>query len=246
MIPDQIERKSRWATPSKLLRDYAGGSLMEFTIVFPLFFVVAMGVVDVCLMLSDWAQANKAAYVGAHRAIVSNSVAPGLTAFFNSNLVAGALGLRCWDPATGDPAVDPGTGNPVCATFAPVVCTSATCAPATVTTPSGSVVTVGHDSIAFSTIFDLMKGVFNRLQPTNVTITYERGANLNNTGHNEPNGFPFTVTVSITGMTHQFFFIGDLVRLFGVVLGSKTPGIPQFSSTLTGEDMCTDRTVCGL
>jgi Flp pilus assembly protein TadG len=204
--------------------------MVEFTLVFPLLLVVALGTVDVGLMLSDRAQANKAAYIGAHRAIVSNPVAPGLATFFNDT-IEGGMGLKCWDLATGDPAINPDTGTQTCLAFASVVCTS--------TAPCTS---YGYDSTAFTNIFTLMQGVFPRLQPTNVTISYERGANLNNVGHNEPNGFPMTVTVSITGMTSQFYFIGPLVSFFGTILPT-TPGIPQFSSSLTSEDMCTDGTV---
>ena len=72
-----------------------------------------------------------------------------------------------------------------------------------------------------------------------MTITYQREANLNNLGANEANGFPMTVTVSITGMTRQFYFIDGLVRFFGGGIKS-TPGIPQYATTLTSEDMCSD------
>jgi hypothetical protein len=47
------------------------------------------------------------------------------------------------------------------------------------------------------------------------------------------------VTVKITGMAHQFFFVPSLLRFFG---GSITaaPPIPEFSTTLPSEDMVTN------
>jgi TadE-like protein len=226
------ERTSKPVTPTKLLRDCVGSSLVEFTLVFPLFILVALGTVDVGFMLSEWAQANKATYVGAHRTTVSNPVAPGLTTFFKDTIIGG-MGLPCVDPATGNPSVDPATGTQICPTLL-IVCTSTACTPNT----------YGWSSAAFTDIFAPMQRIFGRLQPENVTISYQRDANLNNLGFNEPNGFPMAVTVSITGMTHQFYFVGPLVRFFGAAITS-TPGIPQFSTTLIGEDMCSDGTTCG-
>ena len=224
---------------TKLLRDCAGGSIVEFTLVFPMFILVALGTVDVSFMLSEWAQAHKATYIGAHRAIVSNPVAENLTAFFNDTIIGG-MGLSCAG-ATGDPAINPSTGTQVCSTFVPIVCTSTTG-----TSTSCSPTTHGSGSSAnFTNIFTPMQGVFPRLQPANVTISYQRAVNMNNLGYNEPNGFPMEVTATITGMTHRFYFIGPLVSFFGSVIGT-TPGIPQFRTTLIGEDMCSDGTICGL
>ena len=147
------------------------------------------------------------------------------------------MGLPCADD-TGGVRIDPTTGSPACPTFA-IVCTSSACTPNT----------YGDRDLAnFNDIYRPMRVVFGcspvtseicRLQPENVTITYQREANLNNLGFNEPNGFPMTITVSITGMTHQFYFLDGLVRFFGGGIKS-TPGIPQYTTTLTGEDMCSD------
>jgi len=62
----------------KLLRDITGSILVEYTIVFPVFILLVLGTVDVAYMLSDWALANKAAYVGARTAVVADAVANGL------------------------------------------------------------------------------------------------------------------------------------------------------------------------
>ena len=64
---------------NRLLRDCIGSSLVEFTIVFPVFMLVAFGTVDITYMLYDWALASKAAYTGARTAIVSFPAAAGIT-----------------------------------------------------------------------------------------------------------------------------------------------------------------------
>jgi hypothetical protein len=83
-----------------------------------------------------------------------------------------------------------------------------------------------------------MQTIFPRLQPENVTITYER---KNNLGFNEPRGLPMEVTVSIVStanapMTSQYFFVPGLLNFFGIGI-NPTPGIPQYSTTLVSEDM---------
>ena len=121
MAPKHHQR-SKSLTRTKLVRDCFGGSIVEFTLVFPMFILVALGTVDVGLMLSEWAQANTATYVGAHRAIVSDPVAPNLNNFFNDT-ITGGMGLPCADAA--------GNANGNCSTFAPIVCTSSACTPTT-------------------------------------------------------------------------------------------------------------------
>jgi Flp pilus assembly protein TadG len=80
---------------NKLIRDCVSSSLVEFTMVFPVFILVALGTVDVAYMLSDWTLANKAAYMGAHRAILVNPVATGIT---NLPYDPTKIGLLCFDP----------------------------------------------------------------------------------------------------------------------------------------------------
>ena len=69
----------RFKLASKLLRDITGSILVEYTIVFPLFILLVLGTIDVTYMLYEWALANKAAYVGARTAVVSDPVANGIT-----------------------------------------------------------------------------------------------------------------------------------------------------------------------
>ena len=211
----------------KFWRDIAGSVLVEYTVVFPVFILVTLGTVDVTYMLYEWALANKAAYVGARAAVVSNPVAQNITEdsllYDPSQLTQ--MGQYCFNFATG-------TGNGNCpAPSVKVDCTSSACTPNT----------FGFDSSAFTNangngIFDRMKVIFPRLQPDNVTISYQ----LNGSGYvGRPGGLPMNVTVSVQNVTHQFYFLAGIMRFFGGTFAS-TPAIPAFATTLTSEDMVTN------
>ena len=211
----------------KFWRDMAGSVLVEYTVVFPLFMLVTLGTVDVTYMLYEWALANKAAYVGARAAVVSNPVAQNITedSLLYSQSQLTQMGQYCFDFATG-------TGNGNCpAPSVKVDCTSSACTPNT----------FGFDSSAFTNangtgIFDRMKVIFPRLQPENVTISYQ----LNGSGYvGRPGGLPMNVTVSVQNVTHQFYFLAAIMRFFGGTFAS-TPAIPAFATTLTSEDMATN------
>src|SRR2546422_8846034 len=171
--------------------------LVEYTVVFPLFILVTLGTVDVAYMLSDWALANKAAYVGARTAVVSNPVAQGITNPFTPGLNPN-IGKLCFDPTTGAANTD-SNGNNYCPTVSSV-CTGAS---------GGGSCTNGYtfDNTAFAPILGNMKAIFPRLQAGNVQISYQ----TNGLGFVlQPGGLPMNVTVSITGMTHQFFFLPSI------------------------------------
>jgi hypothetical protein len=211
----------------RFLRDIAGSVLVEYAVVFPLFMLVTLGTVDVTYMLYEWALANKATYVGARVAVVSNPVAQNIT---EDRLLYDAsqlkqMGQYCFDLATG-------TGNGNCPPpSVKVDCTSSACTPDT----------FGFDSSAFTNvngtgIFDRMKVIFPSLQPDNVTISYQ----LNGSGYvGRPRGLPMNVTVSVQNVTHQFYFIAAIMRFFGGRFAS-TPALPAFATTLTSEDMTTN------
>jgi Flp pilus assembly protein TadG len=204
----------------KLLRDIRGSVLVEYTIVFPLFILLVFGTVDVSYMLSEWAMASKAAYVGARTAVVADAVAPGIT---NPTYDQTMTGQLCFVPSTGATAVI--NGNNVCPTITATNCTG---------TPTGVSCTNGN-STAFTLIFNRMRAIFPRLQRTNVTVSYAPGTYT--LGFNgEPNGLPVNVTVSITGMTHQMYFLGPIMRFFGGNFAAN-PAIPTFATTLPSEAM---------
>lgn len=204
---------------NRLLRDCVGSSLVEFTIVFPVFILIAFGTVDVTYMLYDWALANKAAYAGTHRAIVSNPVAQNITTLSYNPTQIGQLCFNLTD----------GTSNGVCPSA------RTTCTP---TAGGGGSCTNGYafNNNAFTNIFNPMSAIFPRLQPQNVTVSYV----TNNLGFDgRPDGLPMDVTVTINGMTHQFYFLGPIMNFFGGGFAAN-PAIPAFATTLTSEDMVTN------
>jgi hypothetical protein len=211
-------------------RDIAGSMLVEYTIVFPVFILVTLGTVDAAYMLADWAAANKAVYRGARTAIVTDPVAIGITD------PQGKIGDWCFNF---------GDGSHISANC-PVF--SSVCTPAA----SGGSCTNGHawNESAFTNptavnewqkgIFDKMRVIFPRLQRQNVVITYQT------TGYGkagQPSGLPMTVTVSLTCMTHPFYFLGALMHW---VFTSPCPGapagprMPTFATSITSEDMQTN------
>jgi Flp pilus assembly protein TadG len=210
---------------NRFLKDSAGGALVEFTLVFPILLLVALGTVDFSYLLFDWSLANKAAFAGARKAVVADPVATGITNLTYST--AGTeLNRSCFD-STG--AADSTSSCPTVST---------TCTPAA----SGGSCTNGYawNETTFTNpsatnelqkgILDRMKEVFPRLQRQNVQISYQT-AGLGFVGR--PNGLPMYVTVSIQGMTHQFYFIGPLAKIV------STRSLPTFATTLISEDMCT-------
>lgn len=217
----------------RLLRDNSGSVLVPYTLVFPLFLVATLGTVDMAFMLYEWALANKAAYVGARRAVVSNPVAEAITNPPYTQSQLQQLGLPCSDVATGQRNVL-SDGQPVCPALASV------CTP----TRTGGNCTNGFrwDETAFATIFGAMQNVFPRLERENVLISYQ----TNNQGFvGQPGGLPMNVTVSILCMTHELYFIDALLGWTfsppsGCPATLQGPSIPSFASTLQSEDMATN------
>ncbi len=217
----------------KLLRDDSGSVLVTYTLVFPLFIVATLGSVDIAFMLYEWTLANKAAYVGVRRAVVSDPVAQAITNPPYTPSQLQQLGQPCSDVTTGQRNVLP-NGQPFCPTMAAV------CTP----TRTGGNCTNGFrwDEPAFAAIFGAMQNVFPRLERENVLISYQ----TNNQGFvGQPGGLPMNVTVSIQCMTHEFYFVDVLLKLTfsppsGCPATLRGPPIPSFASTLQSEDMATN------
>jgi Flp pilus assembly protein TadG len=186
--------------------------------------VLVLGTIDVTYMFFDWALANKAAYVGARMAVTSDPVDPDVTNINYSSTQLQNIGQSCL--VVSCPSV-----NSVC----------------TGTASGGSCTSGTFQTTAFTRIFDTMQRVFSRLQRQNVTISYQTNGTgvVGQTwdGSADPGNpqftLPMNVTVSITGMTHKFYFISPLMRFLGVGI-SGTPAIPAFATTLQSEDMFTN------
>jgi len=197
--------------------DDKGSVLVEAAIAVPFFILLVFGAVDATYMFADWTLANKAAYVGARKAVVSTPVAANLI----GNITAGYdltnfAGQRCFEVGVTCPT-------------AQVTCTGAA--------SNGSCDTGNFQDAPFTNvIFPAMKAVFPALQRQNVQIKYE----TNGLGFmGQLNGLPMNVTVRIVNKTHQFYFIGPILRFFGGAI-TEAPAIPQFASTMQSEDLTTN------
>ena len=215
---------------SKLLRDITGSVLVEYTLVFPLFIAAMLGTVDVAYMLYEWNQADKAAYIGARKAVVTNPIATNITSPTYTTAQLANLGQPCFNAATG-------VANGNCPSLS-TVCTPA----ASNGSCTNGFMWSAASETAFTSIFAPMQQVFPRLTRQNVQITYQ----TNNLGYvKQPGGLPMNVTVSIRCMTHQFYFIDALMNwVFSPPPGCPStlqgPAIPSYASTLQSEDMVTN------
>jgi Flp pilus assembly protein TadG len=215
----------------RIWRDIAGAAMVEYTLAFPVFALVALGTVDLTYMFAEWAMANKAAYLGARTAIVSDPVASNVTSpsfLFTADHLASSIGEACIDGSTGA-ANNGADASSLCPTTLSVTCTSTGC-------DGGGT----FAATAFDTIFNAMKNrtQFSNLQPANVSIKYQ----VNGAGFvGMPGGLPMNVTVKVTNMTHQLFFAPAFLQFFGLTIPTSWP-IPDFASTLTSECMQTNPT----
>jgi Flp pilus assembly protein TadG len=217
----------------KLARDARGSVLVESTIIIPLFFVLVLGTIDVAFMLYEWGAASKAVYAGARYAIVSSPVPSNVIYPTYTTAQLQNAGQTCYN-TSGTNVNCPSI--PLNAPIGFITCTSTgstsvSCAPNTY----GS-----GDNVAFTNIVQKMQRLFPRIDRSNVTITYQ----TNGTGFvGEPAGLPMNVTVSLTCMSHQFFFIDALMNwAFTPPAGCPStlqgPPMPSFSTTMQSEEMC--------
>ena len=228
----------RFKLAPRLLRDIEGSVLVETTIVIPMFLLLVLGTIDVTYMFFEWALANKAAYVGARTAIVSDPVAQGITTFNYTS----TAGQYCFEFDQTTLQSDPIANCP----FVPnwVNCTGA--APSGGSCDNGYTFSDAAPYYPFTTIFSRMQSIFPSLQRQNVTVSYQTNG-LGFVGETATpgamSGLPMNVKVSVNCMTHQFYFLSGLM---GWVIGTpagcpaNTPkgwSIPTFASTLQSEDM---------
>ena len=218
----------------KFLRDVTGSVLVESTIVVPILLLLVLGTIDATYLFFEWSLANKAAYVGARAAAVSNPVAPNIVNITYTSAQLNNIGQSCIS---------------VSCPSANATCTSTTCT----TTTTGF--TPGFDSTAFTNskktgIFDKMQAIFPRLQPQNVMISYQtNGSGVVGepySGNASQFSLPMNVTVQITCMTHQFYFLSGLMGwVFTPPTGCSPaplagPPISASTTTMQSEDMYTN------
>jgi Flp pilus assembly protein TadG len=227
----------------KLLRDVRGSVLVESTFVIPIFLLLVLGTIDVTYMFFEWVLANKAVYVGARAAAVLTPVASDTVDLKYTAAQLANAGLPCFTVSC--PSISPA-----------IVCTSTGC-------KQGGAA-AGFTSAAFTNvnktgIFDQMKRTFPRLQPENVTISYETNGSgfAGQPWSGSPNPLnpqftlPMNVKVQIQCMTHQLYFLSGLMQwVFSAPTDaqgqpcSPVPPqgmpIPAFATTMQSEDTYTD------
>jgi hypothetical protein len=184
-----------------------------------LFLILALGAIDAAYLFFDWSMANKAVYLGARTAVISDPVDPSVNPSYTTAQLQ-KLGLPCFDRSTGG-------SNSNCPSISYVCAGPATCSTTQkfkdIVSSMQAVYCLGQSSPYTNCL----------LQPANVTVSYQS----NGSGFvGEPDGLPLNVTVSIHGMTHTFFFVGPILSFFQGSI-SSTQSIPAFATTMQSEDM---------
>jgi Flp pilus assembly pilin Flp len=190
-----------------ILKDNEGATMVEFTIVMMVLFLLTLGMVDVGNMFFQWNSAEKATQVGVRSAVISDPVAPEL-ATFDCGTSSISLGTPCRDASAG--------------TFGTVVCNgqSASCS------CPGIQGGCTFSTTALNLILTPMQKMYPRLQAQNVIVEYV-DVHLGFAGRQHP--VP-EIRVRLTGLTFDYVFLGGL-------LGFSSITMPDFRASLVGEDL---------
>jgi hypothetical protein len=188
-----------------------GASMVEFSIIAFLFFMLLGGMIDFSFAYYQWNSATKALQQGARLAATSDPVDSSLKNW------PGGEGIMPGDPFPAFTRVCSGA--------------SGSCSGGSYSATAMQTIVFGRGQTACGVVgadqTSAMCDVFSRVQPQNVTITYQQ-TGLGFAGR--PGGPVPTITVELTGLTYTYAFLGGL---FGPVT------LPPMKTTATGEDMCT-------
>jgi Flp pilus assembly pilin Flp len=198
-----------------LSRDERGASMVEFSIIAFLLFIVTGGLIDFAIGYHQWNSASKALQQGARLASISDPV---------DSTLAG------WDGLDVSGTV-PGGEFP---SFTRV-CSGATqsCSGGTYSSAAMNTLVYGRGQTTCGVVAadktPAICDIFSRVQPANVIVTYEQ-TGLGFAGR--PGGPVPTITVELTNLTFDFAFLNGL-------LGFAPITIPAMKTTATGEDLKT-------
>lgn len=197
--------------------------MAEAALVLPIFLTLALGSVDSLYAFYQYTAAAKAVEVGARLAAVSDPVASGLnsipTAVLSSSVLTGdampAFQVTC-DGATSS-----------------CTCTSGTCtgmgsysATAMNTLVSGRGSSACNDATSY--YYAGMCDILSQITAAKVKVVYTQ-TGLGYAGR--VSGPVPTITVSLQGLSYQFFFLSALPGI------PRTISMPSFSTTITGEGL---------
>lgn len=216
---------------NRLIRDEGGATFVEFTVVFPLVLAFTFGLVDLGLLMFNWAEANRATYAGARHAAVSDPVPR------NINIATAAAG----NAINGDECFKTdGTPSLKCAPVSATTCTGT--GPTTVDCGSYTA-----NEAAFAAILGKMQEQYlsKTLDPRQVSIRYEP-LPLGYVGR--PGGYPMNITVSLQCIRQEIYFVAGLFGWAFPPLSPECRGItetngfplPTFATTLPAEDLETN------
>ena len=191
-----------------LLAAREGAVMVEFSLIVGLLLTVTCGMVDFSLALYQWNAASKAVELGTRLAAVSDPV--------SSNI----------------------------ATLSPTAAFNIVCNGATSSCSGGTYVATAMKTLVYGrnkTACDYtvaqgqmaaMCDIFSSITPNNVKVTYQQSAYAaSGLGFAGRKAGPVpTITVEVTGMTFNFFFLNQL-------LGLAPMSMPSMRSTITGEDL---------
>ena len=218
-----------WRLPGRLLHDVAGATMVEFTLVAPLFFVLTFGIVEFGNAFFQWNQAAKAAELGARLATVSDPVWTPLTSLKgtengNSNAAAGTA----W-PATDNYGVSCSGATSTCSAISGTAGLVGQAATFSLTALRNIVYGRGQTTCGTNDAdgFPAMCDLFNRITPANVVVEY-RYSGLGYVAR--PEGPIPTVVVKLTGLTFQLYALKGFLGLGPITM-------PDFKVTITGEDI---------
>lgn len=193
----------------RLLHDRAGASGAEFALVLPLLLLLLFGVIDGGRWLWTYNRAAKATQMGARFAVVAGPITPGLD---ESYLGVGGLTQGDLIPASA---------------FGKITCTSAGCTCTTTPCPTLGTMTAAN----FTNVVNRMKRFMPEIQPANVAVEYS-SSGLGYAGNPEGADMEPLVTVRLGGPGATAVQFRPVVTL---MLG--TLSMPQFTTTLTSEDL---------
>lgn len=204
---------------ARFRKEEGGTAMVEAAISMTLLLILTLGFVDFGYAWYQWNSATKAVEIGARMASISDPIAPQIA----------AAGLTT---TPGDP-IPVGNYDFTCNGATSICSCVGTGCTATFTAANFNKIFRG-DATGIGTCPTLAVGqrpgmchFFPMLQPANVVVRYAA------TGlgyQTRPGGAVPTITVSLQGVTFQFFFLGAL-------LGFNNLTMPSMLSTVTGEDL---------
>jgi len=187
-----------------------GSAMIEFALIVSLLLLVTGGMVDFSLALYQWNAASKATQLGGRLAAVSDPVSSNISALSPT----AAFSIVC----SGSSASCTGGG--------------------TYSATAMNTLVYGRGKVACGAVaLNQLAGMcdaYPSITASNVRVTYQQSAYaISGLGFaGRPGGPVPTITVEITGLTFDFFFLNGL-------LGLAPMNMPTMRTTITGEDLST-------